>query len=52
LTRYKHDYAAVAFQVHAALLKAEAEDPALSGNRFWTEIKMDAYERFALAFVA
>ena len=40
--------AADAFAVHAALLRAEANDPDLRKNPQWTMTRQDAYERFAL----
>lgn len=39
-----------AFAVHSALLKAERDDPALSGNPQWTILRQDVYERFSQAF--
>lgn len=39
-----------AFAVHAALLKAERDDPSLSRNPQWTLLRQDAYERFSNAF--
>lgn len=39
-----------AFAVHQALLKAEARDRSLRHNPYWTMIRQDAYEAFALAF--
>lgn len=41
---------ALAFQVHRALLMAERTEPSLRDNPYWTMLKQDAYERFALAF--
>ena len=34
------------YQVHAALVKAEADDPALKNNPRWRLLRMDAYEDF------
>ena len=39
-----------AFAVHAALLKAQVNDPALRDNPQWTIIRQEAFERFSLAF--
>lgn len=39
-----------AFDVHAALLKAERDDPKLSRNPQWTVLRQDAYEAFSAAF--
>lgn len=39
-----------AFAVHAALLKAERDDPKLSDNPQWTVLRQDAYEAFRSAF--
>lgn len=39
-----------AFAVHAALVKAEARDQRLKRNPQWQLVRMDAYERFAMAF--
>lgn len=44
------DSADTAFKAHAALLEAEARDPALRLNPYWTMLRQDAYERFASAF--
>lgn len=38
-----------AFEVHAALLRAETETPDLKSNPLWTIHRQDAYERFFLA---
>lgn len=39
-----------AFDVHAALLKAERADPALRNNPHWTILRQDAFETFCAAF--
>ena len=39
-----------AFDVHAALLKAQRENPALLRNPQWTVLRQDAYEAFCSAF--
>jgi hypothetical protein len=39
-----------AFDVHAALLKAERDDPSLKANPHWTIIRQDAFEAFSGAF--
>jgi hypothetical protein len=39
-----------AFDVHAALLKAERDDPRLSRNPYWTMLRQDAFEAFCNAF--
>lgn len=41
-----------AFQAHAALLKAERDDRLLRRNPYWSLLRQDGYERFALAFEA
>lgn len=37
-----------AFAAHAAMMWAEARDQALRDNPFWTMLRQDAFERFAL----
>jgi len=44
------DRASLAFDVHSALLRIEAEYPDLKDNPFWIMLKQDAYERFHIAF--
>lgn len=39
-----------AFEVHATLLKMEAERPSLKDNPQWQLIRMDAFEAFDNAF--
>ena len=39
-----------AFAAHAAIMRAQAGNPALSDNPFWTILRQDAYERFAVEF--
>ena len=39
-----------AFAVHAALLKAERDDPTLSNNPQWRLLRMDAFEAFNSAY--
>lgn len=39
-----------AFAVHAALLKAERDDPSLASNPQWTVLRQDAFERFSNAY--
>lgn len=45
------DQADNAFKAHAALLAAEASNPELSSNPYWTLLRQDAYERFRAAFL-
>lgn len=47
---FKQDEAAQAFEVHAALIKAEADHRSLKDNPVWTMLRQDAFERFSLAF--
>lgn len=47
---YDHAHAARAYDVHAALVKAEARNPTLRDNPQWTILRADAYDRFAMAF--
>ena len=42
--------ASQAFAVHAGLLRAEHSNRELADNPFWTMLKQDAFERFAVAF--
>lgn len=37
-----------AWQVHQVLMLVEASTPSLRTNPFWTMLKQDAYERFAI----
>lgn len=37
-----------AFAAHAAMMQAEARSQALRDNPFWTMLRQDAFERFAL----
>lgn len=39
-----------AFNVHAALLRAQRDAPSLADNPLFTMMKQDAYERFHIAF--
>lgn len=39
-----------AWEVHRALVKAEADNPALAHNPQWICFRMDAYEAFCRAF--
>lgn len=39
-----------AFEAHSAIILAELRSTELSQNPFWTMLRQDAYERFALAF--
>lgn len=48
--QYDHIAAARAFEVHAALVKAQRDNPRLADNPIWTMMKQDAFERFSLAF--
>lgn len=41
---------AFAFNAHAALVRAEKQDPHLKDNPFWTMLRQDAYERFHFVF--
>ena len=47
---YKRAEAERAFEVHAALIKAEAGNRALKDNPVWTMLRQDAFERFSHAF--
>lgn len=47
---FSEQAAADAFAAHAALIRAERDNPGLSKNPAWTMLRQDAYERFALAF--
>lgn len=38
------------FEAHAALLRAERDNPALRDNPAWTMLRQDAFERFNDAF--
>lgn len=48
--RYDPRRAANAYAVHAALKRAERDDPELLNNPEWTLMRLDAFERFADAF--
>ena len=52
VARKSADRAQQAFAAHTALLLAEKGDRALRNNPFWTILKQDAYERFALELQA
>lgn len=47
---YDEGHAARAYEVHAALIRAERDAPWLKQNPLWTMHRQDAYEMFALAF--
>lgn len=44
------DKAELAFEVHQALMKAEADNPSLRQNPFWAVVRTDAYGEFCRAF--
>lgn len=50
LIRWDRLRAEQAFAVHAGLLGLEELRPELKHNPFWTMLRQDAYERFAVAF--
>ena len=37
-------------EAHYAIVRATAAQPSLRANPFWTLIRQDAYERFAIEF--
>lgn len=47
---YERDKADLAFEVHQALMKAEADNPSLRENPFWAVLRSDAYGEFCRAF--
>lgn len=50
LIRWDRLRAEQAFAVHAGLLGLEELRPELKHNPYWTMLRQDAYERFAVAF--
>ena len=41
-----------AYQAHAAILRAEADDPKLRKNEYWQALKEAAYARFIVLYEA
>ena len=51
-TLSRKDRAELAFAANCAILKAQAADPILFRNPFWTMLRQDSYERFMEEFEA
>lgn len=47
---FRADQADMAYEVHAALLKTERDNPALADNRLWGVLRKDAYGVFMRSF--